>query len=67
MTWQADFHMLWNRAGRLTIRLLRFLQLLDRPAETLARLALVEATATVIRSGLAVLGVVPVEELRDEG
>ena len=57
----GDFHMLWNR-GR-DDSTLRFLQA-DRPAETQARLALVEATATVIRSGLAVLGVAPVEEMR---
>jgi arginyl-tRNA synthetase len=57
----ADFHMLWNR-GR-DAATLRFLQP-DRPAETLARLALVEATAMVIRSGLAVMGVEPVQELR---
>ena len=36
----------------------------DRPDETLARVALVAATATVIRSGLAVMGVTPVEEMR---
>lgn len=57
----GDFHMLWNR-GR-DDSTLRFLQA-DRPAETMARLALVAATATVIRSGLAVLGVEPVEEMR---
>ena len=57
----GDFHMLWNR-GRDDAAL-RFLQA-GRPADTLARLALVEATATVIRSGLAVLGVEPVEEMR---
>ncbi len=57
----GDFHMLWNR-GR-DDSTLRFLQA-DRPAETRARLALVEATATTIRSGLAVLGVAPVEEMR---
>ena len=57
----GDFHMLWNR-GR-DDSTLRFLQA-ERPVETLARLALVEATATVIRSGLAVLGVEPVEEMR---
>jgi arginyl-tRNA synthetase len=57
----ADFHMLWNR-GR-DAATLRFLQP-DRPAETLARLALVAATAVVIRSGLAVMGVTPVEEMR---
>ncbi|CAH2605065.1 Arginine--tRNA ligase [Rhodovastum atsumiense] len=57
----ADFHMLWNR-GRDDAAL-RFLQP-DRPAETLARLALVAATAITIRSGLAVMGVAPVEEMR---
>jgi arginyl-tRNA synthetase len=57
----ADFHMLWNRGKDDST--LRFLQA-DRPAETLARLALVEATAVVIRSGLAVMGVEPVEEMR---
>ena len=57
----GDFHMLWNR-GRDDAAL-RFLQA-DRPAETLARVALVAATAVVIRSGLAVMGVTPVEEMR---
>jgi arginyl-tRNA synthetase len=56
----ADFHMLWNR-GRDDAAL-RFLGA-DRAA-TLARLALVAATASVIRSGLAVMGVTPVEEMR---
>lgn len=57
----GDFHMLWNR-GRddATLRFLRA----DRPAETMARLALVAAVAAVIRSGLDVLGVEPVEEMR---
>lgn len=57
----GDFHMLWNR-GR-DDSTLRFLQQ-DRPEETRARLALVAATASVIRSGLAVMGVAPVEEMR---
>jgi arginyl-tRNA synthetase len=57
----ADFHMLWNRGKDDAT--LRFL-LPDRPVETLARLALVGATAMVIRSGLAVMGVEPVEEMR---
>jgi arginyl-tRNA synthetase len=57
----ADFHMLWNRGKDDTT--LRFLQS-EQPAETLARLALVAATAVVIRSGLAVMGVTPVEEMR---
>jgi arginyl-tRNA synthetase len=53
--------MLWNRGKDDTT--LRFLQA-DHPAETLARLALVAATAVVIRSGLVVMGVAPVEEMR---
>jgi arginyl-tRNA synthetase len=57
----ADFHMLWNR-GRDDAAL-RFLQA-DRPADTLARIALVAATAAVIRSGLGIMGVSPVEEMR---
>jgi arginyl-tRNA synthetase len=57
----GDFHMLWNR-GRDDAAL-RFLQA-ERPVETLAKLALVAATAVVIRSGLAVMGVTPVEEMR---
>ena len=57
----GDFHMLWNRGKDDAT--LRFLAP-DRPAETLARLALVAATAVVIRSGLAVMGVTPVEEMR---
>jgi arginyl-tRNA synthetase len=57
----SDFHMLWNR-GRDDATL-RFLQA-ERPVETRAKLALVEATATVIRSGLGILGVSPVEEMR---
>jgi arginyl-tRNA synthetase len=57
----ADFHMLWNR-GQADAAL-RFLQP-AHPGETLARLALVAATAVTIRSGLAVMGVAPVEEMR---
>ncbi len=57
----ADFHALWNRGNADAT--LRFLQA-DRPGPTIARLALVEATAITIRSGFAVLGVTPVEEMR---
>ncbi len=57
----ADFHMLWNRGKDDAT--LRFLQA-DQPDETRSRLALVAATAVVIRSGLAVMGVTPVEEMR---
>ncbi|HTQ71701.1 MAG TPA: arginine--tRNA ligase [Acidocella sp.] len=57
----SDFHALWN-AGRDNTSL-RFLQE-DKPEETMARIGLVAATAIVLRSGLAVLGVKPVEEMR---
>jgi arginyl-tRNA synthetase len=57
----GDFHALWN-AGR-TETTLRFIQA-EAPVATRARLALVAATAVVIRSGLAVMGVAPVEEMR---
>lgn len=57
----ADFHALWN-AGRDNAAL-RFIQE-EKPVETAARIGLVAATAIVLRSGLAVLGVQPVEEMR---
>ena len=57
----SDFHMLWNRGREETA--LRFLQPEDAIG-TKARLALVAATAVVIRSGLRVMGVRAVEEMR---
>jgi len=57
----GDFHALWNKGREDTT--LRFLQE-DAPEATRAKVALVEVIATVIRSGLAVLGVEPVEEMR---
>jgi arginyl-tRNA synthetase len=54
-------HALWNEGREET--LLRFIQPND-PALTLARLALVQGVRNVLASGLAILGVVPVEELR---
>ncbi|WP_040364353.1 arginine--tRNA ligase [Commensalibacter intestini] len=57
----ADFHALWN-AGRDDATL-RFIQEEDSSG-TMARLALVEATACVIRSAMKILGVEPVEEMR---
>jgi arginyl-tRNA synthetase len=57
----SDFNMLWHRGNEESA--LRFIQETNL-AGTMARLALVEAVATVIRSGLAVLGVAPVEEMR---
>lgn len=58
----AAFHGLWNK-GREDARL-RFILDDDRET-TLARMALVRATATVVASGLGVMGVTPVEELRE--
>lgn len=59
----GDFHLLWNR-GRddATLRFIRA----EEPLSTQARLALVAATGVVLRSGMEVMGVTPVEELRDE-
>ncbi|MEI7607924.1 MAG: DALR anticodon-binding domain-containing protein, partial [Rhodospirillaceae bacterium] len=57
----AGFHALWNRGKDDTT--LRFL-VEDDPGLTLARLALVKAVATVVASGLTVIGVEPVEEMR---
>ncbi|WP_207458684.1 arginine--tRNA ligase [Azospirillum sp. SYSU D00513] len=57
----GDFHALWNRGKDDSS--LRFLIEGDEEV-TLARLALVEAVATVIASGLRVMGVEPVEEMR---
>jgi arginyl-tRNA synthetase len=57
----GDFHLLWNKGREDST--LRFIQEAD-PEGTRARLALVEATALVIRSGLGVMGVTPVEEMR---
>lgn len=55
------FHGLWTK-GKDNAEL-RFL-LPDDPAMTAARLALVQATALVIASGLEIFGVTPVEEMR---
>ena len=57
----SDFHMLWNR-GREDAAL-RFLQAEDVVGSR-ARVALVAATAVVLRSGLAVMGVAPKYEMR---
>ncbi len=57
----ASFHSWWNRGNEDTT--LRFIQA-DNLDLTTARLALLRATALTIASGLAVLGVEPVEEMR---
>ena len=57
----AAFHSLWNRGNVDDDR--RFI-LADDLALSRARLALVRATALVIASGLEIMGVTPVEEMR---
>jgi arginyl-tRNA synthetase len=57
----ASFHSYWNKGKEDTT--LRFIRA-DNPELTLARLALLRAAALTIASGLAVLGVEPVEEMR---
>lgn len=57
----SAFHGLWNK-GKDNTRL-RFISD-DDPDGTIARLALVTGVATVIASGLGVMGVKPLEELR---
>ena len=57
----ASFHGLWTKGKEDAS--LRFL-LKDDPALSTARLALIQAVAQVIASGLNVLGVTPVEEMR---
>ena len=56
----SDFHGFWNRGNDDPA--LRFVQ--DDSATTQAKIALARATGVVIRAGLAILGVTPVEEMR---
>ena len=57
----ATFHSLWNKGSdNASLRFVRE----DAAELTGARLALVQAVATVIASGLQVLGVEPVKEMR---
>lgn len=57
----AEFHGLWNKGK--DDKSLRFI-LADDAELTLARLAMIRATANVIASGLDVFGVTPVENMR---
>ncbi len=57
----SDFHGLWHRGNDEPG--LRFVQEGD-PATTSAKMALARATGVVLRAGLAILGVKPVEEMR---
>lgn len=57
----GSFHLLWNK-GRGCAEL-RFVEIQNRPL-TMARLALLKATALVIASGLKLFGIMPVEEMR---
>ncbi len=56
----SELHGLWNRGNDDPN--LRFLQ--DDPAISQAKIALVRASGVVISTGLAILGVTPVEEMR---
>lgn len=56
----GDFHGLWNRGN--DVPALRFLQ--DDAKTSQAKIALAQATAIVIASGLGILGVKPAEEMR---
>jgi arginyl-tRNA synthetase len=56
----GDFNILWHLGNADAA--MRFLRE-GKPVETLANLALLTATATVIASGLAVAGVVPLDEM----
>jgi arginyl-tRNA synthetase len=57
----SDFHSLWNRGNDDPS--LRFLQEGD-PVTSAAKIALVRAVAVVIASGLGILGVTPLNEMR---
>lgn len=57
----GDFHSLWNRGKELPQ--LRFINSANRDL-TEARVALVSATAEVLASGLRILGVQPIREMR---
>jgi arginyl-tRNA synthetase len=57
----SDFHSLWNRGNDDAA--LRFLQEGD-PATSQAKIALIRAAAVVISTGLGILGVEPLDELR---
>ncbi|MBM3516908.1 MAG: arginine--tRNA ligase [Alphaproteobacteria bacterium] len=57
----AAFHALWNKGtGDAALRFI----VAEQRSLTLARLALVVGVASVVASGLAVIGVTPLEELR---
>jgi arginyl-tRNA synthetase len=57
----SDFHGLWNRGNDDSS--LRFIQDGD-PATSQAKIALARSVSVVICSGLGILGVTPVEEMR---
>jgi arginyl-tRNA synthetase len=58
----SHFHALWTKGAREDTRLRLLTD--DDPPLTLARLAMIQSLAMVIASGLGVMGVVPLEELR---
>ena len=59
----AEFHGLWNKGNDNAS--LRFIVAGDKSL-TRARLALIKSVQTVLRSGLAVMGCEPLEELRND-
>jgi arginyl-tRNA synthetase len=57
----SEFHGLWNRGKELP----HLRVIIDgKPEHTGARLALISAVAQIIRSGLRILGVQPISEMR---
>jgi len=57
----SEFHALWNRGhDEPSLRFLRE----DAPGASLAKIALARAVSVVISSGLGILGVTPVDEMR---
>jgi len=57
----SEFHALWNKGNEVPeIRFLRD----DDKNGTIARIALIRAVAVVISSGLGILGVTPMREMR---
>ena len=57
----ASFHAFWNKGN--SEESLRFI-VIDNPRKTMQRVALARAVGVVIGSGLAVIGVDPLEEMR---
>ncbi|MFQ5439174.1 MAG: arginine--tRNA ligase [Paracoccaceae bacterium] len=57
----SEFHTLWNKGNELPD--LRFLQE-SNPQRSIAKIAMISATSVVISTGLGILGVTPMKEMR---